>query len=148
MQAVLILFVLIETSVIQLAGQIPDHEIAIRSQNVKFSRLVVHEKLDSLMLLYHNDAKVLPRHSEIISGIDNIRDLWQLSEGDTTSFHKIYPQEIILNGTTAYDYGYYEVSGKRGKRIFTNFRGKYVVVWKKDQYGAWRILLDIWNYVQ
>ena len=61
-------------------------------------------------------------------------------------FHKITPKEIKVVGNEAYDYGYYEGTTLRANGSESNWKGKYVIIWKKVA-GEWKIYLDIWNRI-
>jgi ketosteroid isomerase-like protein len=60
--------------------------------------------------------------------------------------HKSIPEEIEVMGSTAYDVGYYEGRTKKVNGEEESWRGKYVIVWKKEG-GDWKMYLDIWNPV-
>jgi len=50
----------------------------------------------------------------------------------------------VVDGDHAYDHGVYEVSGERDGKAWGPFRGKYVIVWRRDR-RAWRMEHDMWN---
>lgn len=121
-------------------------EAAIRQRIAEFSRFVVAGDNRAIADAYTAEASILPPGLDIISGTEGIRSYWSRKPGNTTTFHKITPVEIVVQGDTAYDHGYYEVSGISQGKPFEGARGKYLIVWRKQD-GEWKIHLDAWNRV-
>ena len=118
-------------------------EQEIRKNIDAFSAAIVNRDLDFITNAYTTDASIFPNHYDIIKGHAAIAAYWMPREGDTTTFHIIYPVEISIVDDTAYDHGYYEIRGvSQGKSY--KVRGKYVIVWKKVE-DDWKMYLDIWN---
>lgn len=118
----------------------------IRRQIIKFSRFIVNSEYDSIALSYTHDAKIFPSGMEIIQGREMIKKYWILPNGSETTFHKIYPEEIFINGNQAYDYGHFEIEGITNGVKYERKKGKYVIVWKQIN-GEWKMYLDIWNRI-
>ncbi|WP_445381495.1 YybH family protein [Robiginitalea sp. IMCC43444] len=128
----------------------PDNTKAItdiQQSASSFSQAYMEGDLDQMMELYTEDAVIFPPGATIISGKEAIRNRWKLPEGIRILKHQSDSQHLTIIGNTAYDYGYY--SGKtllkNGKE--SNWKGKYVIVWKPER-GKWRMYLDIWNPVK
>jgi ketosteroid isomerase-like protein len=53
--------------------------------------------------------------------------------------------EVESNGDLAYEVGDFslDVPGEGGS--FTTSTGNYLVVWKRDADGVWRLKVDTWN---
>ncbi len=119
-------------------------EDKIREKIRAFSAAYMNADAVSIAGFYTSDGKLFPGGRDVISGSSAILDYWTLPEGSRNLYHKISPTEIRIFSNYAYDYGYYEgsITNKKGKK--TDFEGKYVIVWKKEN-GDWKILLDIWN---
>ncbi|SNT11144.1 Ketosteroid isomerase homolog [Ekhidna lutea] len=124
-----------------------DKEVAaIKSQVVKFSKYLMNDEREEVVNMYTEDAKIFPGDTDILEG-DDLSNYWNPS-GDRswkTTYHKVTPIEIKVLGNEAYDYGYYEGISSNGDQS-SNWRGKYVIVWRKEQ-GEWKIYLDIWNRI-
>ena len=88
----------------------------------------------------------MPNGSNIIKGRKAIAKRWQLPEGSKILHHKIYPEEVHILGDTAYDYGYYEGRSQAAGKDPINWKGKYVIIWKKVN-DSWLMDIDIWNRV-
>lgn len=111
-----------------------------------FSISVMNSDYQSIGLAYTPDAKIFPNNMDIIKGREAIIKYWTPAEGIKTKYHKITPEEIKVIGNEAYDYGYYEGTTLRSDGTESNWKGKYVIVWRKiDQ--EWKIYLDIWNRI-
>ena len=55
-----------------------------------------------MILWYTEDAKLFPEDAEIVSGADNIKELYSMPEGVRVVEHKIDPLEIKIEGDHAY----------------------------------------------
>lgn len=114
-------------------------------QNIAaFSQHVMNADYDKIAAAYTSNAKIFPGNQEILSGSERIKKYWIQPEGVRTSYHKISPEEIKVIKDHAYDYGYYEGKTLRKDGSEVSWKGKYVIVWKKEK-GQWKMLLDIWN---
>jgi ketosteroid isomerase-like protein len=124
------------------------NDISIILTNIKaFSKAYMDADYDTMMSLYAENAKIFPPGTSIISEIDNIRQRWILPKGVKVVYHNVIPKEITVLEDTAYDYGVYEGSSTDKDNNITEWKGKYVIVWKKIN-NEWRIYLDIWNRIQ
>ena len=112
----------------------------------KFSKYVMNSNYEMIASSYTQDAKIFPNNTLILEGKAIIR-YWTLPDGVSTPYHKITQSEITVINNTAYDYGYYEGKTKHKDGRISSWKGKYVIVWKKDN-GQWKIHLDIWNSVK
>lgn len=112
----------------------------------QFSKAYINADYDNLMEVYASDAKIFPNNSSIIEGMNAIRQRWILAEGSKIIHHEILPEEINILGNYAYDYGYYNGSTQTANGNMVDWKGKYVVIWKKVK-EDWKMYLDIWNRV-
>jgi ketosteroid isomerase-like protein len=119
-------------------------EEKIREKVRAFSAAYMNADAKAIANMYTTDAKIFPGQSNIISGRPLIENYWQFPEGTKDLYHKVTPLEIRIVKNYAYDFGYYEGSNKNKKGKKSEFQGKYLIVWKKEN-GDWKIYLDIWN---
>ncbi len=112
-----------------------------------FSSYVVASNYEQIANSYTDDAKIFPNGLDILDTRAKIIDYWTLPKGLETSYHKIYPKEIVIKEDTAYDYGYYEGKTKKVDGSESHWKGKYVIVWKKID-DKWKMYLDIWNGIR
>ncbi|WP_298548171.1 nuclear transport factor 2 family protein [uncultured Aquimarina sp.] len=122
-------------------------EEQIKTVAKSFSTAYLKQDYEAIAQIYTKDAKIFPHNTSIISGYDAIKKRWASSSGYTPIEHQILPEEITVLGDTAHDYGYYQGKNKNDDGTETNYKGKYVVVWKKAN-GIWKMYLDIWNPVK
>lgn len=103
--------------------------------------------MDKIVEGYTDDGKIMPARTSILEGKD-LAEYWNPSQprGSKTTYHKILPEEIKVWDNEAYDYGYYEGTSFNGD-VESNSKGKYVIVWRKEE-GTWKIYLDIWNRLE
>lgn len=105
------------------------------------------ENIEQIGNAYTLDAKIFPNNTSIIAGRKAIEDYWTPSGGSRIKYHNINPEEIKINGDEAYDFGYYEGISVSADGNESNWKGKYVIIWRKVE-GEWKIYLDIWNSVR
>lgn len=133
------------TGLSRLEGQAAGSDSAdIHELARQFSAAYVKGDPAAMARLYTEDAVILPERSEAIAGRDAIRRYWTLAPGRRITRHVITPDQIKVDGRHAYDHGTFEIAGVRDDKPWGPFRGKYVVVWRREG-GSWRIHLDIWN---
>jgi ketosteroid isomerase-like protein len=111
----------------------------------QFSAAYVQGDIAKLVPLYSADAVIFPGNSDLIRGKEAIEKYWTLPPGRTITHHKITSVEIKIMGEFAYDYGYYEISGRNNGTEWGPNYGKYLIVWKRTRDGAWKMHLDMWN---
>jgi uncharacterized protein (TIGR02246 family) len=94
---------------------------------------------------YAEDAAVFPPGAPRIDGRANIQIFWQGGLDAGLKNLTLKAIEITEQGDWAYEVGELTVSvpGSGGASQMQN--GKYVVIWKKDSEGKWRLYRDIWN---
>lgn len=140
--SLLILIALFSTN---LSAQ-SDEEL-IRKQAAAFSEYLVAGQRGKIVEMYTADAKIFPTDREILKEAD-LAEYWNPKKPSAwrTTFHKITPLEISIWGDEAYDYGYYEGTSTNGNDT-SQWRGKYVIIWKKVG-GEWKMYLDIWNRIK
>lgn len=112
-----------------------------------FSKAYMAGDYETISNAYTANGKIFPNNASIIEGKEAIKEQWILPEGTRILNHELQPEEINILGDYAFDYGYYigRSGNKEGKE--SDFKGKYVVVWKKIA-GEWKMYLDIWNRVK
>jgi len=113
--------------------------------SAQFSAAYMKGDIEKLVSFYTDDAVIFPGNSDLIRGKETIKKYWTLPSGRTVTHHKITALEINVIGDFAHDYGYYEVSGRNGEEPWGPNYGKYLIVWKRDNAGAWKMHLDMWN---
>jgi uncharacterized protein (TIGR02246 family) len=122
-------------------------EVAIRQQSMAWSNAAQSHDLDKALSFYTADAVALPDRAPIATDKDAIRAEWQnvFSNKDATLSWKTTAVGVAKSGDIAYEYGAYTVNfpGKDGQ--VSTVTGKYVLVWKKQADGSWKVAIDTDN---
>ncbi len=131
----------------EYAGKGEDVSAILKSNNA-FSQAYIDGDIAKLTSFYSEDGKIFPDKSDIIQGHEAIKKRWTLPKNIKIISHKATPKEINVIEGYAYDYGYYEGSSENTtNNTITSFKGKYVIVWKKEN-KDWKMYLDIWNALE
>jgi uncharacterized protein (TIGR02246 family) len=117
---------------------------AIHELGRQFSAAYMRGDAAAMAKLYTADGVILPERSEAISGREAIARYWAPRPGSRVTRHVLTPSRVVIDGDHAYDYGTFEIAGERDGAAWGPFRGKYVVVWRREN-GSWRMHLDMWN---
>ena len=98
----------------------------------------------AIAALYAEGARLLPPGNPMMQGREAARTFWQGAMGMGIKEARLEALEIEERGDLAYEMGRFEmvVEPSGGQR--SEVAGKYVVVWKQEG-GAWKIHVDIWN---
>ncbi len=119
---------------------------AIKGEAERFSAFLVNGDHQGLVSIYTSDAKIFPGNRLILEG-EELENYWKPNDNSQTIYHKITPEEVKIFGNEAYDWGYYEGKSQNSDGNVSSWKGKYVVVWRKEE-GQWKMYLDIWNRVR
>lgn len=112
-----------------------------------FSKAYMDGDINKLVSIYTDDAKIFPMNQSILEGTEALNKYWTLPDGVKILKHKAIPSEIMIEDKYAYDYGFYEGITLKKNKEAVNWKGKYVIIWKKIN-DDWKIYLDIWNRIQ
>jgi uncharacterized protein (TIGR02246 family) len=93
--------------------------------------------------VYAEDATLMPDGRDIVTGRDAIRQFWSgaMAEAPEGVVADLETLEVRGAGNLAYEIGRY--TDRAGDEVVE--RGKYLVVWKQQADGTWKIVADIWN---
>jgi uncharacterized protein (TIGR02246 family) len=117
---------------------------AIHKLGREFSAAYMRGDAAAMADLYTSDGVIFPERSQSITGREAIARYWTPRPGRRVTRHVLKPTRVVVDGDHAYDHGTFEIAGERDGTPWGPLRGKYVVVWRRDQ-GRWRMQLDIWN---
>ncbi|MBL7825400.1 MAG: DUF4440 domain-containing protein [Saprospiraceae bacterium] len=122
-------------------------DAAIREQAALFSQYLVAGNYKAVADAYTHDAKIFPPNLEVLTGREAILKYWTPNPIHQSRLisHRLIPQEIKIMGKIAFDWGHFEGVTRLGSGETTAWRGKYVVVWKLNPSGVWKMYLDAWN---
>lgn len=94
---------------------------------------------------YTEDAVILPPDSPRIDGRDGVQKVWQAFIDAGAKDLDLVTTDVDDMGDTANEIGTFSLSVPNGNGGTTAVAGKYIVVWKKDDAGDWKLAWDIWN---
>jgi uncharacterized protein (TIGR02246 family) len=122
-------------------------ETAIRAASAAWSHAATAKDLDKAVSFYAADALILPDRAPALKGNENIRKNWApllVLPGPGLSW-QTDSLDIARSGDLAYETGAYNfvTTDKQGKS--TDYKGKYLVIWKKQSNGSWKVAVDTDN---
>lgn len=93
-----------------------------------------------------DDALQLPAGDNPISGRETIYQQMKRSEGNYTLSWEPQFGDVSDSGEMGYTWGNYTVSASNEENgSVDNSYGKYLNVWKKNDAGEWRVVVDMGN---
>jgi uncharacterized protein (TIGR02246 family) len=123
------------------AQQAPDVRAAIEAASRDFMATFARGDAAGLARAYTRDALVMPANSDFLAGAPAIQALWQAVFGLGARQFILETLEVESCGDLANEVGKYTLRGKDDQVLD---RGKYLVVWKRED-GQWKIHRDIWT---
>ncbi len=117
---------------------------AIQSGNANVMAAFQRGDATGVAACYTADAQLLPPNSAALSGTENIATFWQGAMAMGIKSAKLETQSVEERGDLAVEVGQYTLTIQPDGAAAMTDIGKYVVVWKNDG-GAWKLHIDIWN---
>ena len=122
-------------------------ERTIRDLDAEWAKAAAAKNVDQVMSFYAEDGAIFVPNEPVAMGKPAVRVEWTKLTSNPGFALTFSPSRVDVSkaGDLAYEYGVYTLmlSGGDGKPI--NDRGKYVVVWKKQSDGKWKVEADIFN---
>jgi uncharacterized protein (TIGR02246 family) len=122
-------------------------EASIRAATIEWSKASVSRDLDKAVSVYADDAVQFPDKQPKLEGKENIRKGWQqlfAAPGPGLSFATT-KVDVAHSADMAWESGTYDFAIADKKGTVTHEIGKYIVVWKKQSDGTWKVVADIDN---
>jgi len=119
-------------------------EAAIRANDADFAKAAEAKDLDKAVSHYTDDAVLFAPGAPAVVGKDNIRKFFEpIISGPTTQFtFSDVKVDVARSGDLAMDSGSFESTGKDAKGKPVMQKGRFVLVWKKEADGSWKIAAD------
>lgn len=126
--------------------QLASTRTAIADLYVRWTEATKVKDVDAVVSLYTDDATILPDEGEAVSGKDAVRAFYRgwyakkdkLAEQKFENINSVQTGDLLIDSTK-----YSGVMIRDGKEVV--FRGKRLVIWKREFQGPWKILRDTWN---
>lgn len=109
-----------------------------------FSQAYVDGDLEKQMSFYTEDVVIIPGNRPMIEGIEAVTRYWKLPDDIKVIHHRTISTRLEIEGSLASDYGIYEGRSLRGADTLST-RGQYVITWRKEDDGNWRMAVDMWS---
>ena len=114
---------------------------AIKENNARFTKAFNQADTAATAALYTADAIVLPPGQGMVRGRPAIQEFNAIDiETNALSGLVLTTSDVQVGGNLAVEVGTYSIQAGAMQD-----EGKYVVVWKKQEDGSWKLYRDIWN---
>lgn len=126
-----------------------DIQSAVDAANQNFMSAFQRGDAAGVAACYTADARLLPPNGQPMNGTAAITAFWQGAMAMGITAAKLETVELETRGDLAIEIGQYTLTiqlppEKAAPGTTITDVGKYVVVWKNDG-GAWKLHVDIWN---
>lgn len=118
--------------------------LAIVAAGRAFSAAYVRNDSATLGGVYSDSAVLLPPNREI-RGRAAIQRYFAWGDGYRQLAHSMEPTRLTIAGDMAIDVGTWTSTGQRGDADPSTASERYLIVWIREEDGAWRILYDMWH---
>jgi ketosteroid isomerase-like protein len=113
----------------------------IAAANKRFGDLVEKRDFAGLAACYTDDAQLLPPGSPVVTGRAAIGPFWQAAVAALgVRAATLTTRELEVHGDTANEVGEGLLKTSGG-----DAKVKYLVIWKREADGIWKMHRDIWN---
>ena len=122
-------------------------EQALRDLDAKWSAAAGAKDVDKTVSYYAESAVVMPPNASAATTKESIRSAWKemLTTPGAAISWKATKVEVAKSEDFAYVSGTYQATMTDASGKPVNDHGKYVVVFKIQTDGAWKVVADIWN---
>lgn len=117
---------------------------AIAEEYKAFEAAFYRGEADTISRMYTEDAELLFPEAPIVSGREAIAQVWKSIVGPGGNTVLVNTGEVQEGGDDwAYEVGTFSANAPDGKVLNA---GKYIVIWKRQPTGGWKIHRDIFNW--
>jgi uncharacterized protein (TIGR02246 family) len=117
----------------------------IAGANAQFEAAFNSGDAAGLAALYTEDASLMAPNMARLDGRPAIQGLWQHFFDADVSNLDLNTVELIVTGPRASEVGTFSMSTRDGRGGMLTAHGKYIVLWRLDADGVWRLHRDLWN---
>ena len=118
---------------------------AIEAANAKFMDAFNQSDAAGVAALYTEDAALLPPNGDRIQGREAVQAFWQGAMDMGVTEAQLTTVQVGGGGDFAWEIGNYSLKIQPAGQEAMSDKGKYVVIWKKQTDGGWKLHVDIWN---
>ena len=119
---------------------------AIEAVNAQLAEAFSRGDATAFASFYTPDGKMMAPNAESSAGRQAIEESFAPDFSTNPPTLKLTTADVEVHGDTAIEAGNYSISFiLPGQEEAMEDHGKYVVVWKKQADGSWKLHWDIWN---
>jgi len=118
---------------------------AIEAANARFSEAFARGDAKALAAMYTPDAIAFPPDSEMIRGNEAIGNFWKTTRDNGVQSATLTTVDVGRSGDVADEVGQVSLTIQPVGKEPTTAVAKYVVIWKRQFDGSWKLHRDIWN---
>jgi uncharacterized protein (TIGR02246 family) len=131
-----------------VAAQENDEDVAqaIAVSATAFSRALEAGDAATMAAQYTEDATLIPPSGRLVTGRDAIQQFWTPGNPDfKTLRHGLTTDRLEVSGDVAIEVGTWSQRGQLRDEEPTESSGRYLVVWRRETDGKWRMQFDSWT---
>lgn len=117
----------------------------IEEENKKFGEGFRQGDAGKIAELYTDQARLLPPNHDLIKGKEGIKAFWagamQMGVKDVV----LSSVDVMIMGDYVCEIGEYRLTIQSERQDTMEDQGKYLVIWKQENQGTWKLHIDIWN---
>ncbi len=113
--------------------------------NQQWNQALNQGKLSELVALYDNDATVSPGNGKLLTGHDEIRNLFAGFIENGVHNHQIETVDIIAADKQITQVAYWQAEGVNAEQKPVSFGGVLVTVLEQNEAGEWQLQSHVWN---
>lgn len=119
---------------------------AIARSAAAFSRALEAGDAAAMAAQYTDDATLIPPNGRLIDGRDAIQEFWTPRNPDfQTLRHELTTNRLEVSGDVATEVGTWFQRAQLGDGEPTESSGRYLVVWRRQPDGEWKMQFDSWT---
>lgn len=142
-----IFFLVMFAVVAQVPGDVEADEVrkAVEAANAEWVAAFNRGDAVAVAALYTEGATLMPPDREMVRGRQGIQEFWQGAIQRGLKDAVLTTVEVQADGNTAYEIGRVSLTVHAKDQAPKPISSKYVVVWKRQANGSWKLHVDIWN---
>ena len=127
-------------------GALSADEQAIRTADATLLAAAAAKNVERIVSFYADDCAVLWPDSPPRKGKQGALDAWSEAFKEPSISITWHTEQVVVarSGDLAYSRGYYDETYQENGRAM-RAHGKFLLVWKKQSNGAWRVAVDVDN---
>lgn len=130
------------------SGEAPKADPArafIEKEGTAFAEAFNRGDIAAVAAMYSDDAIAFPPDGDMVRGRSAIEALWKGTRDSGVQTIAFTVQDVHSSGDLAVEVGRADLKIQPPNQPESFQTVKYVVVWKREKGGAWKLFRDIWN---